>query len=212
VSVLAFPDIGVRAVTLLPDYKSTVVETVGGDDHVSVWGFPKWLLTVDTRKLNRAEYQVFSAFWNKLKGGLNSFTVSNPERPFPINYPGGFDGMVKAVGGAFDGTATANAIAANSITIQGLPADFALKAGDPLGLVEGGKFGYFELADDATANASGIVTVVPEPFIPTNVFSTSAQANFAKALVEMRARPESLRAPRQRARMPVSFTAKQVGY
>lgn len=211
-SPVLFPDIGVAGVDMMPDPRTTATETAGGDDFVSMRGIPKWRLAIETHKMERAEFQRLSAWWNGQYGGVNSFLISHPERPFPLAYRNGFAGMEKAAGGAFDGTGVVNALAANSITVQGLPADFMLTEGDPVGLVEGGKYGLYEVAANVTGNVSGIVTIVLQPFIPTLVFTSAAQVNFARALVEMRIIGDSFSGQRRRQRMPASFSAKQVGY
>jgi hypothetical protein len=211
-SPVPFPDIGIAGVDMMPDPRTTATETAGGDDYVSMRGIPKWRLSIETHRMDRAEFQRLSAWWNGQYGGISRFTISHPERPFPLSYRSGFDGMEKAGAGAFDGTATINALAANSITVQGLPANFVLKAGDMFGLIEGGKYGLYENGADVTGSASGVAVLVPQPFIPTLVFTAAAQVNFAKALVEMKVDPDSFTGQRRRQRMPASFSARQVGY
>lgn len=207
-----FPDIGIAGVSLMPDPRVDRTETTGGKVSVSQRGLPKWQLSIETHKMERAEFQKLSAWWNGQYGGMNNFTISHPERPFPLAYRNGFGGLEKATGGAFDGTAAVNALVANSITVQGLPAGFELTQGDPVGLVESGKYGFYEVGQDVVANGDGIAVIVPQPMIWTTVFTVAAQVNFARALVEMKIDQNSFTGQRRRQRMPASFSARQVGY
>jgi hypothetical protein len=211
-SPVAFPDIGSAGISFDLDWRADVQETEGGKEYVALRGVPRWVMAMRTQRLGRVDAQKFSAFWNALKGGLNTFTMHHPERAYPLAYPTGFDGMVKATSGAFDGTAEVNALTTTSLTLTGLPADFEVTQGDPVGLVESGKYGLYEAAADATGDADGVLTVTVQPFIATTVFTTAATANFAKALGEFRGRANSLSNLRERARMPASFSARQVSY
>lgn len=211
-TTVLFPDIGIAGVDLMPDYRTQSTETVGGKDSVSQRGAPKWVLSIETDRMDRAEFQRLSAWWNGQRGGLNRFLISHPERPFPLAYRNGFDGLQKAAGGAFNGLASLNALAANTVTVQGLPAGFELGEGDPFGLVEDEKYRIFEVGQDVVADASGIAVIVPLPFVPVTVFTVAAQVNFARALVEMKIDPKSFTGQRRRQRMPASFSARQVGY
>lgn len=211
-TVFPFPDIPMRTLRMDLDARVSATETLGGKHFVSQRGRPKWVAEIEIPLMFRARSQLLSAWWHQQSVGLNTFTMTHPQQTFPVTYKDGFAGIDRAVGGAFDGTATVTALTTNSISLSGLPADFALNQGDLVGLVESERYGLFEVAADVTGSASGLVTLSVQPFITTSVFTISATANFASPLVEMRVNPGSFDAQRTANAPPATFSARQVSY
>jgi hypothetical protein len=76
------------------------------------------------------------------------------------------------------------AISETGLTISTLPSTFALKAGDAIGIEEDGVYALHTITEDATA-AAGTVSLLVEPFIKANLFSTSATARVVDPRVQM---------------------------
>lgn len=145
---------------------------------------PFWRLELQTGNLTPDRQAELEAFLASLSRGSRDFLYRDPRHLTPRTYPGGFDGLTRHGGGAFDGTATVTAISPASITVSGLPSTFALKAGDRFGLVEDGEYCTCIVMEDATA-AAGVVTLAPDPMIRTTIFSTAASANFLRPAARM---------------------------
>lgn len=123
-------------------------------------------------------------WFNSMEGGLYSFLCHDHSRPVPVNYRLAGLPATAAGGGAFDGSCAVDAVAAYSLTLSALPASFVFKAGDKVGLVEGGRYGLHEITTDATADGSGVVTVDVVPPVNTSQFSTSATAQVNRPVAE----------------------------
>lgn len=122
---------------------------------------------------------------DSMQGGLGSYLCHDYARPLPRDYAGGLSGLVKAgTSTPFDGTCAVSALAAYSIGMTGLPANFQFREGDYVGLVQSGKYGLHQITEDVAANVSGAVTVPVIPAVQTNIFTTSATANVNRALAE----------------------------
>ncbi|MBA5779500.1 hypothetical protein H2509_20410 [Stappia sp. F7233] len=151
----------------------------GGGLQVVERGEARWRVEVTFGVMQRPDYQKVRAWWLSLQGGMREFLLHDPAHPRPIIYRTGFAGMTRHGGGAFDGDASVTALTPTALTISGLPTAFDLKAGDYVGLSEGGKRGLHMITEDATA-AAGVVTVTVEPFVRTNIFTTAAAVHFDK--------------------------------
>jgi hypothetical protein len=145
---------------------------------------PRWQLDLTTGNLTADRVAEAESFVGSLRGGLHDFLYRDPRHVTPRTYGGSFAGIDRHGGGAFDGTATVDAIAESSITVSNLPSAFVLLAGDRIGLVEDGVYGLHVVLEDATATG-GVVTLAVDPFITTGVFTTSASAHFLRPAVRM---------------------------
>lgn len=125
------------------------------------------------------------AFVDRLQGGVQRVYMWDWMRAYPRSYPDGFAALPRAGGGSFDGTANVTALTASTIALSTLPASFALKAGDMVGLVEGEKRGLYRIVEDVTANGSGVATVTVEPKVELTLFTDAATANFDKPVCVM---------------------------
>jgi hypothetical protein len=180
---------------------------------------PRWVFSVKTQPLSANEADQMAAWWETLRGGGKSFLATDMRRNFPINYPGGVSSLVRAGGGAFNGTAKAAAIATNSLTVGMaagfLPAAFVFKAGDKVGLVSTAspvKYSVHRVLEDATANGSGVVVLNIYPFIATSRFAVGDVVNLVKPLAEFIPDRESWSRETMSAKTPISFSGRSRGY
>jgi hypothetical protein len=115
-----------------------------------------------------------------MKGGLIPFLAYDPAQEYPYNFPNGFAGINRAVGGAFLGSANVTGLTANTIGLSGLPAVFTLVEGDYISLVQSTEiYGLFQVAADVSSS-SGFMTATVEPTIKTTIFTTGSYANFVR--------------------------------
>lgn len=146
-------------------------------------GFPLWLGTWTLDTLGPDESDAIRAFGDRMRGQTRLFLGRDLLRPYPNAYPSGFAGMVRAGGGAFDGSATSwsetiTADGDSQVELQGLPAAFEFNIGDYVGFhwvaTETSVAGLtwnacVRLVEAATADGAGTVTVTSEPPIPSAV-------------------------------------------
>lgn len=170
---------------------------------------PRWLVRVTTGKLTKQEHHALRAWWDSLAGGLNDFHIYDVQKLLP----GGLlslNGLTRAAGGAFDGTATIDAFPTiNSISLSGLPAGFSLLAGDYVGLVEGTARQVLRVVSAISANGAGVVTLDVAPHIETAVFTTAAVANFDKPVITVIPQNGSWQGEPDKGLSAAGFTAIQ---
>jgi hypothetical protein len=153
---------------------------------------PRWRALYVSRPIALDDIGTWESWNESLDGVLKRFLGYDTKRPFPRSYrPNGFTGINRAGGGAFNGTATVTALTASTIALSTLPANFALKVGDVVGLVQSGKYARYRILEDVTGSAGGVATVTVRPFVLTNIFTTAATANFDKPKCEMIVEPGS---------------------
>jgi len=148
----------------------------GGLAQVIGAGAPRWRATYQTRPLRADHVRQWEVWWQRLRGGLNGFHAIPCLQRQPADYCGvDLASMTRAGGGAFTGIATLTALDTTTLSISGLPAGFVFRAGDFVGLREGGNRGLHRILADGAASGGGAVTVSVVPFVLTNVFTTSAE-------------------------------------
>jgi len=146
-------------------------------------GFPLWsgVWTIDV--VGRDQSDALRAFFLEVRGATRRFLGRDTLRPYPKAHAGGFAGMNRAGGGAFDGTADAwsETIAADGdseVTLENLPAGLVLSQGDYVGFTweatESAVAGLtwhacVRVVAGGTADGAGEVTVTCEPPIPSAV-------------------------------------------
>ena len=175
---------------------------------------PRWSCQFTTSNLNASEVRRWRAFWDRMRGGLRGFLAHDPLQALPLAYPGGFGGMTRAGGGAFDGTADVTSFPSlNHIALGTLPAGFSIASGDMIGLIESGRYGLYRILDAVVANGSGVATVLVEPRLGlvTSRFTASAVANFLQPSCVMVPDPSSWSYVEESTRpTPASFSGEQV--
>jgi hypothetical protein len=186
-----------------------------------------WALTVGP--LKDGEDGDWTGFFGALRGGQNTFRAYDPFRQRPRNYPSSTDPETVTADSAL---VTADSIAhaaddtlfawgnprlsnvdtaARTVGLQDMAAGAVIKAGDPLSYEDGTNLWRLVATQDATANASGVISALPVDLVPVGLASYPAPVSFYRAACEMRIVSESIETPRQRARgAVVRFEAFQV--
>lgn len=168
---------------------------------------PIWSAHLQTQPLDlggRAEWQ---AWKNTLRGGLRSFLAWDVSRYEPRAYP---NGVPEIIAGTWNGQGTVTSLATpGQIAASGTPAGFELMTGDRVGLIENGRYGYFDVSADATADGTGAITVEVEPLV-SSLFTTAAVIVFRRPRLLMQMINGSFSAPGTAGLVPVSFDAVQV--
>ncbi len=139
-------------------------------------GFPLWRATWSLSSGQRlAGAEAWRAFLRRLRGAQGRFYAGDHMRRWPLSAPTGFDGLIRAGGGAFDGTATSWSVSADrdQITLNGQPGAFEYAVGDYLMFrwttTGDERRSLHGLVEAATANGSGVVTARVEPPVPSLV-------------------------------------------
>lgn len=190
-------------------------------------GNPLWIGTWSLDRVDLEDGSAVRAFLDRQRDGQRTFLGRDLLRPFPLAYPRGFAGMVRAGGGAFSGAATnwTQAISSEgdaTLTLYGLPAGFPLAVGDYIGFkwdaagAPAGSFTRRTLAravEAATANGAGTISVLAEPPLPTlTVVPAIAVAHFDEPACVMKLVPGESKAGvtgRGLAQSGLSITAIQ---
>lgn len=175
----AMPSRGVSDVTFDLDYQEAVAAEQGGRLVSIGLGLARWRMTFRSATLDMTRLGEWRAWITSLRGAGRTFIGVDPARRFPLLYPAGFTGLTRAGGGSFDGSATSYSLntARDDITLNGLPASFALRPGDmiELGWSSRAKRTLHRCLESATANGSGVATVQIEPPVPAYVTSATAR-------------------------------------
>lgn len=140
---------------LSPDFVLTsrqeVSRTAGGQTIVKEFGPQIWKASFQTVPMEYTDGISFEALLNSLDNGLRTFTLYDMRRPYPKNYPTGSftdGGSLASIGSN-----------RNLVTLSGLPASFALSAGDYFSFTYSGspstKYGLHQLVESVTADGSG---------------------------------------------------------
>lgn len=146
-------------------------------------GFPLFVGTWTIDVVGEDESDAIVAFKDQMHGQTRRFLGRDLTRLYPRAYPGGFAGMVRAGGGAFDGTATAwsevlTADGDSQLTLQGLPAGFELGLRDYIGFhwvaTETSVAGLtwhacVRVGVAGVADGAGNITVTSNPAVPSAV-------------------------------------------
>lgn len=140
-----------------------------------------WRARISTGRLTGDRRAEWHAWLGKLRGGIDGFLAYDKTKPFPRAYPNVT--AASGVSAGWNGTATVSSLGASgALALASLPAGYQVKAGDPVGLEEGGRYGYYIASADVTANGSGAVTISVRPYLHTALFTTSATARLFRPL------------------------------
>lgn len=167
-------------------------------------GWPLWAAVLELDRSDPGSADAWRAFVSRLRGRMRRFYCGDPLRPFPKAHSAGFAGMVRAGGGAFDGSATGWSQAIDgagdaAITLQGLPANLAISTGDYIGFkwdAAGSAAGTYDrrtvarAVTAATANGAGTAVVTCEPPLNTALVPPGAVAHLDRPQCVMQLVPE----------------------
>ncbi|MFG1304149.1 hypothetical protein V5F34_08420 [Xanthobacter autotrophicus] len=172
-------------------------------------GDPLWTATFRTPVLLAQDRQTWQAWAMSLRRG-RKFLAFDPEKEFPAAYRATVLNMTRAIGGAFDGSATLGAVTATTVQVLGLPALYQARAGDMLSFPWNGVRALHQVVEDAAANSSGIATLSVEPPVRLNPApAASATVDLVKPACVMLLKPGTFSAPASYDPQPVSFEAVQ---
>ncbi len=141
--------------------------TRGGDTIARDLGPDLWTATYQSALLTPVNFKIVEAWLDSLNGSLNAFLGYDIARTFAINYPNGYGGLIRAGGGAFDGTASLTSVAGDNVTptIGTLPVGFQIAIGDYMGWTynSGASVALHRAVAAATADGSGNLAVEVRP-------------------------------------------------
>jgi len=190
----------------VPVVPSALNQLRSGAAHARQIGAAYFEARVQTVPMTMADRGKWEAFFANTRGPGRPVLIYDVRRPYPVSYTD-FTGLTRFGGGAFDGTAALSAITSvRELIVNTLPVGLLLKAGDRVGFIEGGRYGLAIIAQDATADASGIVTIYIEPGLPS-IFTTAATVQFEKPKGEFLIDQSSIDFGSGLGPQPVSFTA-----
>lgn len=185
--ILDLPDVFYANVEFEPQRVDYGAPEAGGRIGGVQAGFPLWAggWTVDVAGPgdDDAGADALRAFFSGVRGAIRRFVGRDVLRPYPKAHKRGFAGMMRAGGGAFDGSATSwsEIIAADGdseVTLTNLPVGLVLGTGDYIGLswiaTEAAVAGLtwqacVRVVEGGVSDGSGEITVTCEPPVPSAV-------------------------------------------
>lgn len=168
---------------------------------------PVWRGTFLTPPLEHEERPVWSAWHKSLRGGLKFFVAYDVRHSRPRAYPSA--NASTDIQGGWNGTAVVSSVSGATLGLTGLPANYQFKAGDRVGLEQSGKYGYYEVLEDITANGSGVASITVAPFLHTGLFNTSAVCRVWRPLCQFVIDQNSWSEQGTKEIAPVSFNGFQ---
>ena len=181
---------------------------VGGSTiNVSRIYTPLLEVSIQTPRLSRTDRQLWKAWKLKLEGGIHLFRTYDASNARPLNY------LDKSSPGAIDagwnGQCNVTSIGlSGALGLSGLPEKYQLIAGDPIGLIQNGKYDYYIAVEDKTAIA-GACTVTVRPFLRNPSFTAAAIAILWQPTATFVIDPESWNDEGDVEHTPISFTGTQ---
>lgn len=154
-------------------------------------GWPLWAARFEIARSDPDSGDLWHAWLDRLRGRQRLFYAGDPTRNFPKSAQGGFAGMLRGTGGAFDGSALAWSQTFDSdqnalLALTGLPAGFMFSPRDLIGFkwdAAGAPAGSYRrrtmarVVAPATASGAGAVTVMIEPPVDPLVVPAGAIAH-----------------------------------
>lgn len=167
-------------------------------------GWPLWQARFELDRVDPESADLWRAFFARLRGRIRRFYSWDVTRPFPLKYRGGFAGLNRAAGGAFDGSAlgwSQTIITGGDarLALTGLPVGLEISVGDYIGFkwdAAGAAAGSFERRTMSravlatTAGGGGVAQIIVEPPIDPRVVPAGAIAHFDNPRCVMQLIPE----------------------
>lgn len=177
------PTAGAMAIMFEPQRVDQVSSEQGGRLYGVQSGWPRYTMTLDLNNMEDEDASAWRAFRRSLRGLQRGFLATDLWRPLPLAHADGFAMMTKVGGAPFLGAAATwsqaiDAIGDAYLTLTGLPAGLQLSVDDYVGFkwdASGSPAGSHDrraltqVGVAAAANATGSVTVLVEPPVPTLV-------------------------------------------
>lgn len=194
-AVLTLPGIsGWREVTFDPVQPRSINRMLGRRTEGQTFGSPFWRASYTPVWLDRADFGKMDAFMMRAGDGGEVFRAYDPFRPRPIAMDTGAAlSGTRAGGGAFDGTATLDAItSATEIVLAGLPAGFIFGPGDYVEIRESEMVtSLHRVMEAATADGAGEAALSIKYPLDTQHFTTDAVVHLEKPSCLMQIEPGS---------------------
>lgn len=131
--------------------RSEISRSGSGVTRVKEIGPPLWTAEFQTVPLKGSGATRMAAWLDSLDNGVGTFTAYDVRSSVPASY----------TGTQFLGSAAINSLSNGALSIKGLPANFALKAGDYFAFdwASGARRAFHRLVENATADGSGVTPV-----------------------------------------------------
>lgn len=211
------PDAGPSEEAFEPERLDFLTPEAGGRLGAATAGFPVWRgeWTLG-RAMTMENSEAWRAFAASLRGPQRLFYGRDYGRPLPLRYPGGFAGLTRAGGGAFDGTASSWSVngTRDVLTLNGLPAGFEISIGDYVMLrwttSSEPRRALVRAVEAAAASGAGVAPFSIEPPLPALV-PGSAVADLDRPCCLMRLIPSetSIGAKDRRLKVTGRLAARQ---
>lgn len=168
-----------------------------------------WSASFQTFEMTMADRQRWQAWALTLRLG-KTFYAFDPEKVWPAAYGASVLDLMRAGGGAFDGTATLAAVAPKAVDLTGLPAAYHAKDGDMLSFPWNNTLALHQVVEDATADGTGAVTLLVEPPLRLDPLpDLPSVVTLVRPSCIMKLKPTSFSAPAGFEPQAVSFEAVQ---
>ena len=149
-----------------PDRVQNVTRSRGGSVNAAERARTLWRIEAKTTILEPGPYDDMQAWFDSLRGSLNTFIFFDPARVRPRAYPGvGWAGFSRHNGGAFDGTCTLLSASGYTVQLTGLPTSYVISTGDMICWNWGSVRTLHRAVETVTAT-NGVLTVQVEPDVP----------------------------------------------
>lgn len=211
ISPRPFPD-GARLPVSRIDLQrvQSINTAVNGSIQVMEQGDPLWIGRFQTEPLVWSRRRLWSAWGRSLREGMDPFMAYDWLASYPIAYGKGVLSLARAVGGAFDGTATLINFTATTIQISGLPANYRASVGDRVSFPWNGSRSYHEVMEAAVGTGFGVITIAVQPPVPDGPApSPGVAVDLVRAPIVMRLRPGTFSEPDGAGALAVSFEGVQ---
>lgn len=166
---------------------------------------PVWQGRFQTGLLELEKLFEWSAWRASLRGGFKTFLAYDVRRKTPLAYQTAK--VSTDISPGWNGSCAVTSLGlSGALGLSGLPAGYKISAGDRIGLVQAGRYAYYEALETVVGNA---VTVTVSPFLHTRIFTTGATAVLWRPLVNCVIEQASWIEPSTPEPGPVSFNAFQ---
>lgn len=170
---------------------------------------PVWKGKFSTPPLNKEDRAIWGAWKKSLRGGLNTFRTYDLTKSPPRAYPTA--SAVTDISSTWSGFAVVTSLGAGGVLgLSGLPAGYKAMTGDHVSVEQSGRYGLYEILEDATATGGGVLTLTVAPFLHTSIFTTAAQARLWRARAQFVLDWQSWQEQATLNPTPISFEGYQV--
>lgn len=172
-----------------------------------------WQMKFASDVLSWPDANRLQTWLERLEGGKFKFRAWHPQLRYPQNYRSGFGGLIRVIGGAFDGTCSISNVGTTrrSLVLSGLPAGFSISFGDMISYPFGALQLLHRVQDDVVASGLGVAEIPVTPTLPIPLAVTDPQtvATFVKPWCLATVDAGSIDAPLDGNTGTISFSATE---